>query len=60
MNRSDAVEIIKNFRNPRVLVCEREAISPVWLGASRLSRSELLRLQRTRSYSDAQIAEGIQ
>jgi hypothetical protein len=42
------------------LLCERQPISPIWLGASRLSRSEPPRLSRRRSYSDVQIAEGIQ
>ena len=42
------------------LFCERQSISPIWLGASRLSRSELPRLSRRHSYSDVQIAEGIQ
>jgi hypothetical protein len=45
---------------PGALLCERQPISPIWLGASRLSRSELPRLSRRRSYSDVQIAEGIQ
>jgi hypothetical protein len=58
MNWSDAIEILKNFRNWRVLACERKPISPIGLGTSRLSRSELPRLLRWRSY--AQIAEGIQ
>jgi sugar/nucleoside kinase (ribokinase family) len=43
-----------------VLLCERQPISPIWLGASRLSRSELPRLSCRRSYSDVQIAVGIQ
>jgi len=59
MNWSDFVEFLKKFCNRRV-VCKQEAISPIWLDASRLSRSELLQSQRTRSYSDVQIAEGIQ
>jgi hypothetical protein len=42
------------------LLCERQPISPIWLGAPRLSRSEVPRLSCRRSYPDVQIAEGIQ
>jgi len=91
MNWSDAVEILKNFRNRLELMvggvmpdryfwgtvirvvrsftssslqlgpvlCEQQPISRIWLGASRLSRSELGRLSRRHSYSEVQIADGI-
>jgi hypothetical protein len=59
MNWSDFVEFLKKFCHRRV-VCKREAISPIWLEASRLSRSELLRSQRMQSHSNVQIAEGTQ
>jgi bifunctional ADP-heptose synthase (sugar kinase/adenylyltransferase) len=42
------------------LLCERQPISPIWLGTSRLSTSEPPRLSRRRSYSEVEIAEGIQ
>jgi hypothetical protein len=60
MNWSDAVEILANLCNQRVLVCERKPISPIGLGCLAVEQVGTTTITSQGSYSRVQIAEGIQ
>jgi hypothetical protein len=60
MNWSDSVEILKNFCNRRVLVCERKPILPIGLGGLAVEQVGTTAITAQGSYSGVHIAEGIQ
>jgi hypothetical protein len=60
MNQSDAVEILKNFCNRRVLVCEQTPISPTGLRGLAVEQIGTTTITAQGSSSGVQIAEGIQ
>ena len=60
MNRSDTVEILENFCNQRMLVCERKPILPIGLGCIAVEQVGVTTIASQGSYSGVQIAEGIQ
>jgi len=60
MNWSDAVEILRNLCNLRVLACEWKPISPIGLGGLAVKQVGTTTITAQGSYSGVQIAEGIQ